>query len=101
MAEMRGVTTGMLRMTYQDWLFEVNDRPDRRFPDDVLADEMNKEHPTGKPIPPEQVRSIRARYNAGSRHPVLPKNGRPSYPYDENGRHYRYPRTGWRPSRVH
>ena len=97
MAEMRGVTTGMLRTPYQDWLFEVNDRPDRRFPDDVLADEMNKEHPTGKPIPPEQVRSIRARYNAGSRHPVLPKNGRPSYPYDENGRQYRYSRTGWRP----
>ena len=42
MAEMRGVTTGMLRTAYQDWLFEVNDRPDRRFPDDVLAAEMNR-----------------------------------------------------------
>jgi len=75
MAEMRGVTTGMLRTAYQNWLFEVNDRPDRRFPDDVLAAEMNREHPRGKPIPPEQVRSIRARYNAWSQHHGPPKGG--------------------------
>ena len=96
MVAMRGVTTGMLRTAYQDWLFEVNDRPNRRFADDVLAGMMNKEHPMGKPIPPEQVRSIRTRYNAGSQNHGPPKSGRPSYPYNENKRQYRYPRTGWR-----
>jgi hypothetical protein len=92
---MKGVTTGMLRTPYQDWLFEMNDRDDRRLADDKIAVAMNEEHPMGKPIPPEQVRSIRARYNAGSQGHGPPPTGRPSYPYDENGQ-YRYPSTGWR-----
>ena len=96
MVAMRGVTTGMLRTAYQDWLFEMNDRSDRRFADDVLAGMMNKEHPMGKPIPPEQLLSIRARYNAGSQNHGPPKSGRLSYPYDENKRQCRYRRTGWR-----
>ena len=96
MAGMEGVTTGMFRKPYQDWLFEVNDQPDRRLADDEIAAEMNREHPMGKPIPPEHVRSIRARYNAGSQeHGPPPPGCGPSYPYDENGQ-YRYPRTGWR-----
>ena len=38
MMVMKGVTTGMARMQYQDWLFEVNDRPDRRLADGEIAE---------------------------------------------------------------
>ena len=61
----KGLTTGMYRMKYQDWLFDVNDESDRRFADDAIAKQMNREHPTAKKIPAEDVRGIRGHYNAG------------------------------------
>jgi len=93
---LRGITTGMLRMRYQDWLLAENDHPDRRLSDDLIADAMNREHPTGKRIPAEDIRGIRGHYNAGRQGHGPPRDGRLSYPYDERGRQYRYPRTGWR-----
>ena len=93
---MRGVTTGMLRTHYQDWLFQINHRKGRHLTDEELANEMNREHPMGKPIPPSQVRSIRRRYNAGSQRHGPPADGSESFPYDENRQKYAYPRTGWR-----
>ena len=72
---MKGKTTGMLRTRFQDWLFEINDRPKRRLTDDELSREMNREHPMGKQIPPKQVRSIRSRYNAGSQYHGPPPSG--------------------------
>jgi hypothetical protein len=82
MMVMKGVTTGMARMQYQDWLFEVNDRPDRRLTDGEIAEEMNREHPTGKRIPAAQVQSIRACYNAGRNGHGPPPGGRQSHRYD-------------------
>ncbi len=81
MAAMKGVTTGMARMQYQDWLFEVNDEPDRRLTDAALAKEMNREHPMGIRIPGKQVQSIRACYNAGRNGHRPPRNGRQSHRY--------------------
>ncbi len=81
MVVMKGVATGMARMQYQDWLFEVNDRPDRRLTDDELAQEMNREHPLGKAIPGSQVQSIRACYNAGRNGHGPPRNGKLSHRY--------------------
>jgi len=92
----KGITTGMYRMKYQDWLFDVNDELDKRFADDEIAKQMNLEHPTAKKIPAEDVRGIRTHYNAGRQGHGPPRNERMSYPYDENKQQYRYPKEGWR-----
>ena len=82
-------------MKFQDFLFEINDRLDRRLTDEELSEAMQEEHPSGKRISADfreqvSVRTVRRRYNINSqRHGPAPNQ---SWPYWlENGRRGRRP----------
>ena len=56
---------------FQDFLFEVNDRPERQRTDTELSEEMHQEHPLGVRIHSDiretrSVRTVRRRYNTGT-----------------------------------
>lgn len=80
---------------FQDFLFNINDRPDRLLTDEELSAAMHEEHPSGRTISPDHrdavsVRTVRRRYNTGSQGhgPAI----RISWPYWlEQGRRVRRP----------
>jgi hypothetical protein len=80
---------------FQDFLFAINDDPDRRLTDEELSAAMHEEHPWGKRIPheysaPGSVRTIRRNYNIGTQNHGPAK--RQSWPYWlENGERVRRP----------
>jgi len=56
---------------FQDFLFEINDLPERQLTDDELSAAMREEHPTGILIHADygerrSVRTVRRRYNTGT-----------------------------------
>ncbi len=90
-----GYTQTMGITKFQDFLFEINDRLDRRLTDEELSEAMQEEHPSGKRISADfreqvSVRTVRRRYNINSqRHGPAPNQ---SWPYWlENGRRGRRP----------
>jgi len=80
---------------FQEFLFAINDDPDRQLTDEELSAAMSEEHPNGKVIPPAyehpaSIRTVRRRYNTGSQGHGPAK--RQSWPYwMENGRRVRRP----------
>ena len=83
------VNMGITR--FQDFLFAINDRPERQLTDQELSAAMHEEHPAGRRISSDyregvSVRTVRRRYNTGSQnHGPAPT---PSWPYwlEEGGR---------------
>lgn len=66
-----GYDVGMGITKFQDFLFAINDRPERRLIDEELTTAMHDEHPTGKLISPDfrqkvSVRTVRRAYNIGT-----------------------------------
>ena len=78
---------------FQDFLFEINDRPERQRTDTEMSDEMHQEHPLGVIIHSDyreqrSVRTVRRRYNTGTQNHGPAKTL--SLPYwSENGRRSR------------
>ena len=78
---------------FQDFPFEINDRPERQRTDTELSEEMHQEHPLGVTIHSDfrekrSVRTVRRRFNTGTQHHGPTK--KLSIPYwNENGRRIR------------
>ena len=80
---------------FQDFLFAINDLPDRRLTDEELSVAMHEEHPEGRRISPSyrekvSIRTVRRAYNTGTQNhgPAI----RQSWPYwVENGQRVRRP----------
>ena len=67
----RGYSEDMGITRFQDFLFEINDLPERQLTDEELSAALHEEHPTGRRISPDyrepvSVRTVRRRYNTGS-----------------------------------
>lgn len=79
-----GYDEGIGITKFQDFLFAINDKPERRLTDEELSAAMHEEHPGGKIISPDyrqqvSVRTVRRRYNTGSQnHGPAPRQ---SWPY--------------------
>ena len=80
---------------FQDFLFEINDKPERQRTDTELSDEMHAEHPKGVIIHSDyrekrSVRTVRRNYNIGTQNHGPAKTR--SLPYWlENDRRVRRP----------
>lgn len=79
----------------QDFLFEINDLPDRQLTDEELSAALHEEHPSGRRISADyhekvSIRTVRRRYNTNSQgHGPAPRQ---SWPYWlENGQRVRRP----------
>ena len=90
-----GYSTEMGVTKFQDFLYEINDRPERQRIDEELSEEMHEEHPEKKIIHADyrkerSVHSVRRRYNTGTQGHGPAKV--PSVPYWlENGKRVRRP----------
>lgn len=80
---------------FQDFLFEINDRPERQLTDTELSEEMHDEHPMGVIIHSDfrekrSVRTVRRAYNIGTQNHGPAK--KLSVPYwNERGKRVRRP----------
>jgi hypothetical protein len=89
-----GYDVGMGITRFQDFLFSINDRPERQLTDEELSAEMHEEHPLGRRISADyrervSVRTVRRRYNSGTQNhgPASTQ----SWPYWlENGKRVRH-----------
>ena len=90
-----GYSADMGITRFQDFLFEINDKPERQRTDTELSDEMHAEHPKGVIIHSDyrekrSVRTVRRNYNIGTQNHGPAKTR--SLPYWlENDRRVRRP----------
>ena len=78
---------------FKDFVFEINDRPERQRTDAELSEEMHQEHPLGVLIHSDfrekrSVRTVRRAYNIGTQnHGPATKLSLPYW--SENGKRFR------------